>query len=63
MAIAKTACEVAEISYERFHQIGAQFPDIPYAISRQLGNRLRLTTYKLSDLAFLDVFGRIAHTS
>ena len=62
MVIAKTACEVAEISYERFHQIGAQFPDILYAISRQLSNRLRLTTYKLSDLAFVDVSGRIART-
>ena len=40
MVIAKTACEVAEISYERFHQIRAQFPDVLYAISRQLGNRL-----------------------
>ena len=62
MVIAKTACEVAEISYERFHQIRAQFPDILYAISHQLGNRLRLTTHKLSDLAFVDVSGRIAHT-
>jgi CRP/FNR family cyclic AMP-dependent transcriptional regulator len=62
MVIAKTACEVAEISYERFHQIRAKFPDILYAISRQLGNRVRLTTLKLSDLAFVDVSGRIAHT-
>jgi len=62
MVIAKTACEVAEISYERFHQIRAQFPDVLYAISRQLGNRLRLTTRKLSDLAFVDVSGRIART-
>jgi CRP/FNR family cyclic AMP-dependent transcriptional regulator len=62
MVIAKTACEVAEISYERFHQIRAKFPDILYAISRQLGNRLRLTTHKLSDLAFVDVSGRIANT-
>ena len=62
MVIAKTACEVAEISYERFHKISAQFPDILYAVSRQLGKRLRLTTHKLSDLAFVDVSGRIAHT-
>ena len=62
MVIAKTACEVAEISYERFHQIRAQFPDVLFTISRQLGNRLRLTTRKLSDLAFVDVSGRIAHT-
>lgn len=62
MVVAKTQCEVAKISYERFHQIRAQFPDILYAISRQLGKRLRQTTRKLTDLAFLDVTGRIAHT-
>jgi len=62
MVIAKTQCEVAEISYERFHQIRDQFPDILYAVSRQLGARLRQTTRKLSDLAFVDVSGRIAHT-
>jgi CRP/FNR family cyclic AMP-dependent transcriptional regulator len=62
MVIAKTACEVAEISYQRFHQISGQFPDMLFAVTRQLGNRLRLTTNKLSDLAFVDVSGRIAHT-
>ena len=62
MVVAKTQCEVAEISYERFHLIRNQFPDILYAVSRQLGARLRLTTRKLSDLAFVDVSGRIAHT-
>lgn len=62
MVVAKTQCEVAEISYERFHQIRSQFPDILYAVSRQLGARLRQTTRKLSDLAFVDVSGRIAHT-
>jgi CRP/FNR family transcriptional regulator, cyclic AMP receptor protein len=62
MVVSRTACEVAEISYERFHKISTQFPDILYAVSRQLGRRLRLTTNKLSDLAFVDVSGRIAHT-
>jgi CRP/FNR family cyclic AMP-dependent transcriptional regulator len=62
MVVAKTQCEVAEISYERFHQVRGQFPDILYAVSRQLGSRLRQTTRKLSDLAFVDVSGRIAHT-
>jgi CRP/FNR family cyclic AMP-dependent transcriptional regulator len=62
MVVAKTQCEVAEISYERFHQIRDQFPGILYAVSRQLGARLRQTTRKLSDLAFVDVSGRIAHT-
>jgi CRP/FNR family cyclic AMP-dependent transcriptional regulator len=62
MVIAKTACSVAEISYERFHSMRAQFPGILYAITRQLASRLRLTTNKLTDLAFVDVSGRIAHT-
>ncbi|NQX89769.1 MAG: cAMP-activated global transcriptional regulator CRP [Halioglobus sp.] len=62
MVVARTQCEVGEISYEKFHQIRNQFPDILYAVSRQLGARLRQTTRKLSDLAFVDVSGRIAHT-
>lgn len=62
MVVAKSQCEVAEISYERFHQIRTQFPDILYAVSRQLSARLRQTTRKLTDLAFVDVSGRIAHT-
>jgi CRP/FNR family transcriptional regulator, cyclic AMP receptor protein len=62
MVVAKTQCEVAEISYEKFHQIRGQFPDILYAISRQISTRLRQTTRKLTDLAFVDVSGRIAHT-
>jgi len=60
--VAKTACEVAEISYERFHQIRNQFPDILFAIALQMSDRLRTTTRKLKDLAFVDVSGRIAHT-
>jgi len=62
MVVAKTECEVAEISYEKFHQIRAQYPEVLYAISRQLGKRLLQTTRKLTDLAFVDVSGRIAHT-
>ena len=58
---AKTQCEVAEISYERFHKIRAQFPEILFAIGRQMSDRLRYTTRKLSDLAFVDVTGRVAH--
>jgi len=62
MVVAKTACEVAEITYEKFHQVRAQYPEVLYAVSRQICKRLRLTTRKLSDLAFVDVTGRIAHT-
>lgn len=62
MIQAKTECEVAEISYERFHKIRSDFPDILFAIGKQMCDRLRFTTRKLSDLAFVDVTGRVAHT-
>lgn len=59
---ARTACRIAEISYERFQQIRDRFPDVLYAIANQMANRLRRTTIKLRDLAFVDVSGRVAHT-
>ncbi len=58
----RDASKIAEISYERFLKIKAQFPDILFAIATQMANRLRKTTYKLKNLAFVDVSGRIAHT-
>ncbi|MEM1141818.1 MAG: cyclic nucleotide-binding domain-containing protein, partial [Pseudomonadota bacterium] len=60
--ITKEASKVAEISYERFMKIKAQFPDILFAIATQMAVRLRKTTFKLKNLAFVDVSGRIAHT-
>ena len=62
MIVAKTECEVAEISYQKFHQIRSQFPDILFAVADQMAERLRQTTRKLKDLAFVDVAGRVAHT-
>jgi CRP/FNR family cyclic AMP-dependent transcriptional regulator len=62
MIVAKTKCEVAEISYEKFHQVRSQYPDILFAIADQMSERLRQTTRKLKDLAFVDVAGRVAHT-
>ena len=58
----RTACTVAEISYDRFHQIRDSYPEILFAVAQQLASRLRHTTTKLRDLAFVDVSGRIAHT-
>ena len=60
--MAKTQCEAAQISHERFHQIRNQHPRYPLRHPRQISNRLRQTTRKLTDLAFVDVSGRIAHT-
>ena len=59
---AKTACEVAELSYAKFRELTQQDPDILYALGSQMAERLRNTTRKVGDLAFLDVTGRVART-
>lgn len=53
-------CEIAEISYENFTELSARYPDLHYAIFSQLVKRLKNTTRKMTDLAFIDVTGRIA---
>ncbi|MEN8106900.1 MAG: cAMP-activated global transcriptional regulator CRP [Pseudomonadota bacterium] len=55
-------CEVAEISYSRFRALAKKDPDILLELTAQLATRLRKTSRKVSNLAFLDVTGRIAHT-
>jgi len=59
---AKTECEVAEISYSKFKQLAKEDADILFAVSAQIAGRLRATTRKVGDLAFLDVTGRVART-
>ncbi|MDY6842123.1 MAG: cAMP-activated global transcriptional regulator CRP [Pseudomonadota bacterium] len=59
---AKTECEVAEISYTKFREIAQQDPGVLYFIGEQMASRLRQTTRKVGDLAFLDVTGRVART-
>ncbi|AUM12219.1 cAMP-activated global transcriptional regulator CRP [Ketobacter alkanivorans] len=59
---AKTECEVAEISYTKFKQLAKEDADILFAVSAQIAGRLRATTRKVGDLAFLDVTGRVART-
>jgi CRP/FNR family cyclic AMP-dependent transcriptional regulator len=59
---AKTECEVAELSYAKFRELTHQDPDILYALGSQMAERLRNTTRKVGDLAFLDVTGRVART-
>lgn len=58
---AKTACDIAEISYVKFRQLIQQYPDILYALSSQMSDCLRNTSRKVGDLAFLDSTGRVAH--
>ncbi len=59
---AKTECEVAELSYTKFRELTQQDPDIMFALGSQMAERLRNTTRKVGDLAFLDVTGRVART-
>jgi CRP/FNR family cyclic AMP-dependent transcriptional regulator len=59
---AKTECEVAELSYAKFKELAEKHTELLYAVGRQMAERLRKTTQKVSDLAFLDVTGRVART-
>lgn len=59
---AKGPCEVAEISYTKFHEISERHPEIMFAMGKQMAHRLRATTRKVGDLAFMDVTGRVART-
>lgn len=59
---AKTKCELAEISYSRFRQLSEKDPEILFQLASQMALRLRKTSQKVSNLAFMDVTGRIART-
>ncbi|MEM7284010.1 MAG: helix-turn-helix domain-containing protein, partial [Pseudomonadota bacterium] len=57
----RTECEIAEMTYPRFRQIASESPGLVFELATQLATRLDRTNRKLSDLAFVDVTGRIAH--
>jgi CRP/FNR family cyclic AMP-dependent transcriptional regulator len=59
---AKVECEVGEISYAKFNELSDKNPDFLFSIGTQMAKRLRETTRKVGDLAFLDVTGRVART-
>lgn len=59
---AKTECEVAELSYNKFADLSRRDSGMLYTLTSQLVDRLNKTTQKVSDLAFLDVTGRVART-
>jgi CRP/FNR family cyclic AMP-dependent transcriptional regulator len=63
----RAKCQVAEIAYKKLEQLmdgqlRDRTKDLLFAIGHQLSARLRSTSYKVGNLAFLDVTGRIAHT-
>lgn len=57
---ARTACQIAEISYKKFTELSTTRPGLMFTLSQQLTRRLQSTSKKVSDLAFLDVTGRVA---
>ena len=58
----RAKCEIAHISYQKLKALGDVIPDLMYALNSQLARRLRLTNRKVGDLAFMDVFGRVARS-
>lgn len=58
--LAKTECEVAEISYEKFRELARKHPEILYAVIQQMAERIRHTTHKAVQLTTLDITGRVA---
>ena len=59
---AREECEVAEVSYSKFHQMVEEDNKILFHMASQMARRLRDTSRKVGDLAFLDVTGRVART-
>ena len=59
---ARSVCEIAEISYARYKELARQNAGMIFAVAAQMAGRLRATTRKVGDLAFLDVTGRVART-
>ncbi|MGQ0619756.1 MAG: cyclic nucleotide-binding domain-containing protein [Panacagrimonas sp.] len=51
---------VAEIDFEAFREFVRKEPEIMFELAGQLSTRLRDTSRRLRDLAFLDVAGRLA---
>jgi len=60
--VAKTQCELAEITYDQFKKVAETHIDVIFALASQLASRLKKTNKKVRDLAFFDVAGRVAHT-
>jgi CRP/FNR family cyclic AMP-dependent transcriptional regulator len=59
--VTRTRCEVAQISYERLRTFSLNCPEIMHALYAQLAHKLLETNLKVTDPAFTEVTGRIAH--
>lgn len=56
----RTDCVIGQMDYKRFHELAKIYPSLMKALDAQVASRLRTTTKKVLDLAFLDVTGRVA---
>jgi len=61
LVIARQECELAEMHYTQFRTLAKENPDLMFSLASQMASRLRNTSRKVIDLAFLDVTGRVAH--
>jgi CRP/FNR family transcriptional regulator, cyclic AMP receptor protein len=59
---ARSQSEIAQIGYRKLKGLTEIYPDLLIAMTSQLARRLRNTNRKLGDLAFMDVYGRVART-
>ena len=59
---ARAESEIAQISYKKLRGLTDLYPDLIIAMTTQIARRLRNTNRKLGDLAFMDVYGRVART-
>ena len=59
---ARVESGVAPISYGKLRGLTDLYPDLIIAMTTQIAHRLRNTNRKLGDLAFMDVYGRVART-
>jgi len=57
---AKAETDLAEISYAKFQALAKEKPEIMFKLAEQMALRLRKTSRKVGDLAFMDVTGRVA---
>ncbi len=59
---ARTECVLGEMGYAKFRRLAHEDPDLLFELAGQMAARLKRTSRKVGDLAFLDVTGRIART-
>ena len=59
--VTNTSCEVMVIPRSRFLALVPDRPEMAWSIMLYLLKKLRQATQQIDDLAFLDVYGRLAH--